>query len=76
MEKPDPKVVESLLVAYPHLDFLLAETLLMMSARGTLDTHLNAPSKQITSNIIVGAITVENNNIIKEKPWSEATCPN
>ena len=75
MDKPDPRVVEALLAAYPHLDFLLAETLLMMSARGTLEAHLSTPSKQITSNILVGAITVEN-NILEENPWSEATCPN
>ena len=77
MDKPEKEVVEALLTAYPHLDYLMAETLLMMSAKGTLEKHLNVPSKEISTHTIVGAITVENNIKVEETlAWSEAMSPN
>ena len=77
MDKPEKQLVEALLTAYPHLDYLMAETILMMSAKGALEKHLNVPSKEITSHTIVGAITVQNNIKVEETlAWSEATSRN
>jgi hypothetical protein len=62
MQKPDPNQVNAVVNLYPWCDHLMAETLLMMSAQGKLDSFLKdvpVDPPPPTSKTIVGAITVE-----------------
>ena len=52
---------DQLMQVYPQLDYLMAETLLQMSAQGKLQEYVDAvPPPAHTSQRVEGAITVEN----------------
>ena len=57
----DPRT-DALVQTYPFLDHLMAETLLKMSDEGKLESYIKnstPTSSTPTSKVIVGAITVE-----------------
>ena len=58
----DPRI-NALLLTYPFLDHLMAETLLKMSDGGKLNSFMQSIPEQMptpTSSVIEGAITVDN----------------
>jgi hypothetical protein len=69
---PDSAQVNAIVNAYPWCDHLMAETLLIMSAKGTLESFFNTMTKEATpptSGVLVGAITVEENSpTLEETP--------
>jgi hypothetical protein len=59
---------DELVQFYPQLDFLMAETFLLMSHQKKLDTYLETETDPNTSSkIVVGAITVSEKATVNEK---------
>lgn len=53
------KQIEALIEAYPHLDHLLAETLLLAHQTGTLPTSFTPAESKPEITVVPNAITVE-----------------
>ena len=56
------QAIEELTARYPHIDRLIAETLLKAHANGTLPSEFRPPEPRLTETVIRGAVTVENNS--------------
>ena len=55
------QAIAELTARYPHIDHLLAETLLKAHENGTLPTEFKPAEQRLTNTIVQDAVTIENN---------------
>ena len=56
------QAIAELTARYPHIDRLLAETLLKAHENGTLPSEFRPAEPRLTDTIIPNAVTIENNS--------------